>query len=515
MTPQPTSTLPPTGYLQTATGLIIPAGTNDVAFSPPFGYAGAPGNYTAAVKDPAQASIYFPERRSVFDITPDDRLTILDKARWATRNTGLGNRINEGIAEMVGALAPSPTTTDEEWNQLAKAAFEDVTSSALIFDQAGDENFEQRQLTLTKKLVEDGDCLLALTETASGLPSTALYESPQIGNPKGKSARDGWLDGVQLSGSYRRQAFGILDANLCPTDFSISAFDAIFFGDPKPHAPRGVSKFATFVKRLMDVRQMDNDQLAGIHAANLVGFYLKNNTLENAKAKALMDEAVFKTKFGNTPTADGDQKSYKSEDIFRHSGTMADLNIGQEFATVHDERRHPNTAEFVSYFIRDMAWGTGFPPEVIWFLGQLAGPGVRFMIKSGEKAAKRYRRILRERYCQRIWVWVISKLVKLGRLRPCNDNRWWKCEWLEPESLTIDLGRDIKAGLEEIRAGGNTYANWYGEVKQDWKEQFRQKAAELKEAAKLEKDNDLPPGSLLGQVIIQLNPNNIQPAQAA
>lgn len=508
---------PPPGHLQTSTGLIIPATAFDpapkAAIGGIFGYAGSSGNYTAATKDTSQNSVYFPELRSNWDLSQLDRIELMRKGRWCYSNTGIGARIVDGIAEMVGFMRPSPTTTDSDWNAEAKLIFEEIASSAMIFDQAAEENFYARQITLTKKALTDGDCLLALTETSSGNPSTALYEAPQIGNPKGKTYNDGWIDGVQKNSLHRRLAFGILDENLRATDYQISATNALFFGNARPHAPRGITAFANFVKRLLDVRQMDNDQLAGIHAANLVGFYIKNNALQGGQQAAMVEEAIARNRVGQKPTAA--EAKHLVEDILRDSGTMANLKLGQEIDTVHDERRHPNCEAFVSYLIRDMAWGTGFPPEVLWFLGQLTGPGVRYMIKSGEKAAKRYRRNLIDNYCRRIWVWTVAKLMKQGRLRQCKDPRWWACDWIEPESQTIDLGRDISSGLAEIKSGGNTFESWYGEASQDWRQQFRQRAIELAEAQSLEKEFALKDGTLLGQSVVNLTPQTYAAATAA
>lgn len=484
---------PPPGYLQTSSGLIFPESSIGPA---PFGYGGARGNYTAATPDKAQNTVVFPELRATHDLPPQDRLRIQAMARWAERNTGIGNRIVTGIAEMVGSLSPNPVTSDTKWNTEAKALFNEFTGAAMIFDQAGEDSFETRQLTLTRKRLVDGDCLLALTKTSTDNPSTALFEAHQVGNPKGLNASTGWHDGVLRDARYRRLAYGILDESLRPTDVQLDAADSLYFGDPQTHAPRTASAFACFIKRLLDVRMMDNHQLEGIHAANLVGFYLKNSVLEATKARALADRRIATAVAGEAATTP-EERRYNMEQVTGTSSTLAELGLGQSFETVQDTRRHPNTDQFVHYFIRDMAWGSGFPPEVLWFLGELTGPGVRFTIRQGERAAKKYRRNLIDRYCQRIWVWTIATFVKQGRLRPCTDSRWWRCDWLEPESMTIDLGRDITSGLDEIERGGNTFANWYGEVKQDWREQFAQKAEELKEAARLEKENGLPPGSLL------------------
>ncbi|MBP7951715.1 MAG: phage portal protein [Verrucomicrobiales bacterium] len=465
----------------------------------------ASGNYSAALFSDARGYVYFPEMRAAHDLAPRDRKEILKKARWIVRNGGVGRRFRDGIAEdLVGSLTPQPTTLDADWNAEALAMFQDLCYAPLVFDVAGEENFLKRQETLIKLLLQDGDCALGLSYTSAGNPTTVLYQSPQVATPRGKTQRDGWVDGVKMERG-RRIALNLRDEELREDALQLEAADFIYFGDPEPGAPRGVSKFAPFVDRMLDVRELDTDTIRGIKAANLVGFVVTNGLLQTAQQQALMERLVNAQEFGgSSPTAP--KRPIKMEEITRYHGGMVELNLGQGLETVHDERPHPNRQEFISYLLRDFSWGTGFPTEVLWELGRLTGPGVRFMLKAGEKAAKRYRRILRDRFCQRAWVWFVSSMMDQGRLRRCKDRQFWKCEWLEPEPMFIDT-RDITTGIQEIEAGCNTRAAWYGEVQQDWRAQLRQLAIEHAEAARLEKEFGLPSGTIIGKAQAQREPS--------
>ena len=470
-------------------------------------YGGGSG-YTAANPSTARGYVYFPTLNPARELTSTARTTILAQARWCVRNMGIAARFQTGIAEMVGFLTPQPSTSDIGWNILAKQLFDDTMGSRLIFDRAGVDNFYTRQITLTQLLLQDGDAGLAFTYDDGGNPQTALYQGPQISTGRAYSDysnKDGWWDGVKLGTNGRAEKYALLDGDLSKKAAEIEAKDFLLFANPLPGCPRGVSKFATFVSRMLDVREVDNDEMRGIKAANLVGFALTQSMMDTAKNTALINKTIAKSQFGVTPTAD-EPKTHEIEEIFRGGGTMARLEIGEKIETIHDERRHPNRQELIDYFIRDMAWGTGFPPEVLWFLGQLTGPAVRYMIKSGERAANNYRRLLKDLYCQRVWGWWVSVMIKQGRLRPCNDRRFWNCDWIAPASLTIDAGRDISSGLAEIAVGGNTLENWYAEEGLDWRKALDQRAIEHAYAAELEAKNNLPPGTVLGKAAVNFSP---------
>lgn len=459
--------------------------------------------YSAAVsRTDAPGYVYFPTLSTRRDLSTAAREEIIRKARWLCYNMGLAGRIRDGIASMVGFLTPSPQTNDQEWNVAAKALFEDIAGSAMIFDRSAQENFYTIQPVLTQLLLQDGDCGLVLTETSTGNPAVKLYQSPQIKSPRvmDYARRKNWRDGVYVSADDVPLSYQLWDGDLSGPQLEVKASEFIHFAKPQTGRTRGLSAFARAADRLLDIRQIDNSEATGIHAANMVGFYLQNEIMSGS-SPAMFERIAALTSagtIGGDGAATKPDKKIQMEEITRSEGAMVELGVGQKLATLHDTRRHPNRQELVEYFIRDCCVGTGFPSEVLWHIGRMTGPGVRFTIRQGERAAQVYRSILRTRFCQRVWTWFVAKMMKQGRLARCRDPRFWNCEWIEPESLTIDLGRDSRAGLDEIQRGGSTFANWYGEVNQDWRQQFSQKAKELAEARRLEQEYNLPPGSLLG-----------------
>jgi len=313
---------------------------------------------------------------------------------------------------------------------------------------------------------------------------------------------------VKLSPERKRIAYCFKDENLMERARILPRRDVIHFGlFESPHSPRGLSGFAHAVLNLMDVRELDNSTMSGMKVSNLVGFGIKNTDPLNASAtERLLERTRDETPYDDAETDDVTEgPTVKIEDITQAAGSMVEFGLGKEPFVLHDDRPHPNSREFVNYFIKACSLGFDFPDEVLWNLGKLTGPSTRYIIKAAERAARPYRDRLQRTYCQRIYAWFVGSQVAAGNLR-CSDPRWWKCAWIPPESLTIDYGRDIANGLGMIERGGGTWNDWYSEANQNWEEQFRQKAVELQMAARLEQEFGLQPGSLLAKV---------QPAQPA
>jgi capsid protein len=460
--------------------------------------------FTGAEASESRGYVYFPELRSRHELTAYTATELRRRARWLTRNMGIARRFRRGIAEMVGSLRPQPSTADGAWNSAALAAFEDIAFAPLIFDRSGNENFFDRQITLIERALEDGDSILTLTETNTGLPATALFEAPQCASGK-RSRTEGWFDGVRVNRDSRRTHYRLLGPDGDETTaVEIDSADVIHFGlFESPHSPRGMTGFVHAVNRLLDIREIDNDTQRGIKAANLVGFYIANAAISGPEKLPLSSNfTAARNPLADMTGATGAQtKDILMETLTRPGGALVEMGKGQELKALHDERRHPNQQAAIDHFIRDCAWGFDWPPEVLWFLGSLTGPAVRFMIKAGERSARRLRRQLATRYCQRIWTYTIARLIKAGRLPRPRDPRWWSCEWIEPESLTIDFGREYNAALAAISQGAGTLSAWYGEAGEDWKKQLTQRGAEIAFAHEVEEKLGIPEGSILGASI--------------
>lgn len=500
-------------YLSTPAGLLVPDTITDAPRTSSlygggggFGYGGAPGNYSAGMQSDGRGYVYFPDLAAKRDLRPQARIEITRKARWLTRNTGIGGRFRDGIADLVGFLTPQPSTKDQDWNEEILHLFLEVMGNPLTFDAAGEENFFDRQLTLTRLSLQDGDCGLALALDDAGNPVTQLYQGPQISNPYGGDLRDGWWDGVRTDSNQRIEEISLLNDDLSEQAFVMDASEFLLYGRREPGAVRGTSIFCRFADRMLDVREIDNDEMRGIKASNLVGIVITNGVLQNQQNAAVLQKMIAASAMGEEVKGNV-KKEIDLEQITRGGGAIAELGLGQSMDVIHDDRRNPNRASLIDYFIRDMAWASKYPPEVLWFIGQLNGPSVRFTIKQAERANECYRHPLEWKFCKRIWAWFTAQMQQQGRIRWCKDRNFTACDWRRSSSMTVDAGRDISNGLAEIAAGGNTLEAWYGEANQDYRQQLRQIAVEKQLAMKLEEEFKLPPGSILGNASIVFAPN--------
>ena len=86
--------------------------------------------------------------------------------------------------------------------------------------------------------------------------------------------------------------------------------------------------------------------------------------------------------------------------------------------------------------------------------------------------------------------YVIGQGIRMGRLKnPPKD--WAKCSIRPPRNVSVDIGRNSAAAIAELRAGGRTFQDWYGELGMDWREKLTQRAAEAAFIAKLATDHSV------------------------
>ncbi len=471
------------------------------AAGPTYGFGNSGGGYTAANSSPDRGFIYWPQLDNRTALTQFTRTETTKKARWLEGNTGLGRHFANTIPMMAGPLMPQPATSDTEFNEAALEFFNRTQGSRMIHDQAGVESFFARQKTILKRGGVDGDCFLGLTTTTTGNARTVFYESPQIGNAAGMDARNGWYDGVKIDKYGKKTHYCILEAGSYNRKGTIvSASQVLHCGlFESPHSPRGLTAFIHAILRMLDIREMDGDTMKGIKAANMVGFYVTNQALNNLEAAPAGGRLQREDYRGATRTNVPNPAKTTFEEVLDTGGNMLTMNAGQDIKTVNDSRRHPNQQAVIEYFIQDCAAGFRMPYEVMWRIAGITGPAVRFVMRMAEKRLNEIRESLKEQFCQPYWAYSIAIGIKNGQLPPCSDPDWWKCDWIAPSALTIDAGRDSASGLKEIEKGAGTLSGWYGEDGQQWRKQLRQRAVELAYAKELEGEFKLAEGELTGQ----------------
>lgn len=460
--PAPASTVEPVGaQASTSSGVVTFGGGN--------GYSGADSSQLRGM-------IYFPELDTRKEINPTNRREIMRKARWMYANLGIVRRAVNGVARMVvgTGLIPEPFTNDKRWNEEAQEAFQRRTGAANVFDLSQKFNFGQSQRAVVRCRLKDGDLGVLLSASQSARARFGFYEAHQIGTSKWNrmtpQEMEGWYDGVfvdRFNSAQRYRILGDLDGE--HTD--IDARDFIHCVDfERPGQRRGMSALAHAVNNLVDITEIQSFIKTGVKQANRVGYYLADKGTPQATGGmgAQIAGAV-------KQLTDGEGNKINIESIYGQGGEIPNVPDGKELRLLSDQRPHPNTLGFMDFIIRDIAWGIGIGPELLWNIATLGGANTRYILADAQSFIEEQQQLLVDQYCQRVYVYTIAKEIKAGTLRAPSDPDWmFKCGWITPARITVDFGRDGTLHQKQLQSGMLTYKQFYGWKGQGWKKQLEQ-----------------------------------------
>lgn len=471
-----------TGRPRAASGRFIKAAAGNNGAPTPVaattGWLGGAG-YQGADWSRLRGYVYFPTLDTRKELTAYTRTEILRKVRFLKRNVGLVSRLTKGMARMVAGtgLEGQATTTDKEWNRLANQRFHDRATARSVFDLGGRFNFYDSQQMLLDAAFTDGDAGAVLTSSAADLAQFAFYEAHQIGNGRLAPGEEKlWLDGVRLDRFNRPLAYRLLgDQPLSgyeslPAQADIPAGDFIYLGQyESPGFARCASILKHAINKLQDSGEILSAITTGIKQFNQIGYAIETDAGSAAPTSAGAADGL-----GPKVVVDqGDGTSVTQERIYG-PGAVPRLPAGQKLRALLDQRPHPNNLEVLDYLIRDIAWGAGLSPEVVWNIATLGGANTRFILADAQGWIEAQQQRLIDTYCARVWIYTLAKEMKAGRLRRCTDPEWWKHAWITPARLTVDFGRDGKLHIEQLKMGMLTLKRFYGWQGVDSEEQLNQ-----------------------------------------
>lgn len=438
-------------------------------------------NFDAAQWSPRRAYINWGTLDTSKELTGGDRLTILRKARKMYADVGLARRIVNGVANLVGYLKPQAATPDRDFNRMAEELFEERAGTPFVFDRAGKMDFFQWQIALTRLRIKDGDCLSVLSETESKTARIIFYEAHQIDSGKSTAAQDG----VFLDKFGRHIAYNLVDLANPDNATSVSADNAIFYADfERPGQVRGISALAHALNNIQDQAEITADVKHGIKMANQVGLVRSMKSMNGPQG------------FGSAVAAQSRSGGSINVEQMREGGMVAQLLEGEQLSVIHDGRPHPNQMVLLEWLVRDIAWGVGLSPEVLWDLAKQTGPSQRYLMAETQRWIEHEQARLKQA-CQRFWTYFIAKAVKNGELPPPPRNWWW-AEWIPQADLTIDRGREGNLELAQLEAGVMSLNDYHARKGRDWESVEVQKAREILRRREIESEMGLDEGALDG-----------------
>jgi len=430
---------------------------------------GAGNGHQGADSSRLRSYVYFPELDTRREISSYTRTELLRKARFLYANHGIAKRVVNGLSRMIAGtgLTPQATTKDTAWNARAEKFFHNATSSQFVFDVGGRYNFDKSQQALLRFRFRDGDAAAILTESQSGAARFAFYEGHNIGSDSfGSSAPAGpdWRDGVRTDAQNRARAYRFTGDGGTHTD--VPAENTIFMADyERAGQSRGLTVLSHAVNHLLDSAEITSYIKTGVKLANQYGYWIETapGVTKAATAGARVGGS------GNKETITTPAGPITLDRIYG-AGAVPDLQPGQSLKFNASSHPHPNNLSLIEFLIRDIAWGVGLSPEVLWNIAALGGANTRFVLADAQGWIEEQQAELVRLYNSRVWVYTIAKGIKSGLLPRPSDPEWWVHAWIPPPRLTVDFGRDGKLHLEQLKLGVITYTRLLGWQGQDFAE---------------------------------------------
>lgn len=452
--------------------------------APPISMLGGSGiigssGYSGANRSDKRGYVWWPTEATRKELPQYTRRELVAKARWLDANVGLAGRCISGLANLVGSLTPFANTADERWNELATENFMERAGSSVVFDRASKLNYWTAQIHLLKASFRDGDVLTVLTDTQSGGARFAFYEADQIRNPE--TDDQAWRDGVRVDRMGRHAAYAVVDPYDEAKAVTVAARDCIYFANQEKFGHvRGLTVLHRAINHVLDITEINSDVKHAIKSAAAVALVRSRNKGQSPGARGLSGiTGTLTTPTGTTSSVE----RVATEDVWR-GGQIAELNEGEDLKVMHDDRPHPNQENFKDSLIRDISWGVGLSPSILWNIASMTSAGVRFTMAEAQRWIYRQHERL-EDWCRRVWVYHIAKELKAGRLPSCSDEKWWKVDFIGEPDMTIDRGREGKLQMDLLGHGMNTLADYYGSSGWHWKNRVKQRVVEVAEAKKL------------------------------
>ena len=379
--------------------------------------------------------------QGVWPLRPDDevdgadRLTVWQRARMLAKNCPQVALAVINMVMFTGRLTPMPVTTDEEWNELASAAFKARVKEAGLFDIAGRVNYNQALAHIERRAIIDGDVAMVPTFAPDGGAAFAFYSAPQI-----TGGADG--TGVECDGHGRALKYFLKGKD--GKSVALPASQVILYQHaPAPDRVRGESELMPALKHAQDINTMVGYSKAGIKLANSMG--LVSTMKDNDAAPG------FGTRVGKAKDAGAASGAPTMMQTNLGSGmNIVTLPPGRDLKTVQDGRPSPEQQQFYKFLVCCIAQSVGVDPEVLFYTRDMGSAATRLVLEK-VKQWQRARLDDLEPVCHRIYCHVIACEIKAGRLRPCKDKAWSNVRWIPSRDMTIDKSRQASSQINLSR----------------------------------------------------------------
>jgi capsid protein len=440
--------------------------------------------------------------------TVRERVVMMWEARNLVENCPEVKEVSRKFGNYLTPTEYSPATGDRDYNATVNEWFHTWCKQA---DATGRNSFRKLVQLAAENRPVDGDCGFVIRRVGDGL-KLQLVPATRIGNPNEMGLdSENYFEGVITNEFGVPVAYRIYRVTREGVYFGaedVPAGNFCHYFDPfRVDQYRGVTDFHAAIQTARMLHEILQAEKAGVRfASQQAALVFTDRGTANAR-----------NLFTPTPSAtlpSGQQQKNELSEV----GMIKYLGQADRVETMP---ARPSTAftGFIAHLMHELSIAVGIPKGVLFGTQDYAGPSVRAEFAAADRVFARHQGVLVDKVLDPIKNAVILDAIARGEIPapPARAGetpvqalkRATRGEWRFPPKLTIDVGRESQANLNENRQGAKSLQEIAAEQGTDAFTRLEQIAAEASYVKELSERYEIP------ETAIRLVTNSLPSTPAA
>jgi len=444
--------------------------------------------------------------------TARDRVVMMWETRDLVENFAPAKQILLKFAENISPSEYAPATQDRDYDRIVAEYFHDWCRKC---DFEGRHSFRKLIEIAVMTRPVDGDCGAVLRRMEDGELRVQLVAGDRIGNPNEVVVAENYFSGVSVDRfgrplTYRIYRIGRSGVYTDPEEIGRDAF--LHYFDPfRSDQYRGVSDFHACLRTARMIKDILEAEQVGVKFASQQAALIFNST-GAPPARNLFSPSA--------PATLANGETQKNE--YTEFGALRYLQNGDK-VEVMPSRPGSAFTGFTELLMEHFAMGVGVSAGVLWGTQDYKGPSVRAEFAQADRSFARHKATLCSKLLEPIRDAVLMNAISNDELPLPKKlegessvqalKRALRGSFRFPAKLTIDVGRESDANINENAVGAKSLQEIAAEQDRDAFERLEENAQVAAEVARLADKYDVPETTI--RVVGKMLPSTPSAAAAA
>ena len=384
-----------------------------------------------------------------------DRVVMMWEARDLIENSPEAREVSRKFGLYLTPHEYSPTTGDRDYNQTVSDYFHEWCKNC---DVTGRHTFKKLVQLAAEERPVDGDCGFVIRRAGEGL-KLQLVPATRIGNPNSAAVEsNNYFQGIITDDFGQPIAYRIYRVDRNGVYFGaedIPANQFCHYFDPfRVDQYRGITDFHSAIQTVRMLHDILQAEKAGVRFSSQQAALIFNDRGVANPRNLFQPNPSMSLPSGQT------QKNEMTE--------VGMIRYFQNSDRIEVMPSRPSQAftGFVQHLMHEIALGVGVPEGVLFGTQDYKGPSVRAEFAAADRVFTRQQGVLTDKVLDPIKDAVILDGIARGEIPPPKLlagetmvqalRRATKGEWRFPAKLSIDVGRESAANMNENRQGAKS-----------------------------------------------------------